>query len=129
MRGYKPAPHPDVLHTESGAALWLNADGSLARWQQVGAALRHYQADVQSQDCHSSSWAGVQSASVLDGLNLALWLNADGSLARWQQVWRLWADNWAAISKSNAAGANLQRRDHLHSYVTWKVAPRSTFRR
>lgn len=38
VRGYKPAWYPDVLHTESGAALWLNADGSLARWQQVSTA-------------------------------------------------------------------------------------------
>ena len=34
-RGYKPAWYPDALHTESAAALWLAADGSLARWQQV----------------------------------------------------------------------------------------------
>lgn len=35
-RGYKPAWYPDALHTESGAALWLDAAGNLARWQQVG---------------------------------------------------------------------------------------------
>lgn len=35
-RGYKPAWYPDAVHTESGAALWLDASGSLARWQQVG---------------------------------------------------------------------------------------------
>jgi hypothetical protein len=33
-RGYKPAWYPDAVHTESGAALWLGAGGSLARWQQ-----------------------------------------------------------------------------------------------
>lgn len=35
-RGYKPAWYPDAVHTESGAALWLDATGSLVRWQQVG---------------------------------------------------------------------------------------------
>lgn len=34
-RGYKPAWYPDAVHTDTQAALWLNADGSLARWQQV----------------------------------------------------------------------------------------------
>jgi hypothetical protein len=35
-RGYKPGWYPDAVHTDSGAALWLDANGGLARWQQVG---------------------------------------------------------------------------------------------
>ena len=34
--GYKPGWYPDAVHTESGAALWLDAHSSLAHWQQVG---------------------------------------------------------------------------------------------
>jgi len=36
--GYKPPWFPDALHTKTQAALWLNGDGTLQRWQQVSRA-------------------------------------------------------------------------------------------